>query len=82
MEGHLHLRILGTAAGGGFTQSNCACSQCTRARLEGQRTRPRSQAALAVSVTRKSWYLVNATPDVRFQIESHPELHPGPEVQA
>jgi pyrroloquinoline quinone biosynthesis protein B len=31
-----------------------------------------------VSATGKNWYLVNATPDVRFQIESYIALHPGP----
>src|SRR5262245_66634155 len=35
-------------------------------------------ASLAVSGTGIDWYLVNATPDVRFQIESFPALHPGP----
>ena len=35
-------------------------------------------ASLAVSGTGTDWYLVNATPDVRFQIESFPALHPGP----
>jgi pyrroloquinoline quinone biosynthesis protein B len=33
---------------------------------------------LAASATGKHWYLLNATPDVRFQIESFPQLHPGP----
>ena len=33
---------------------------------------------MSVSATGKHWYLLNATPDVRFQIESFPELYPGP----
>jgi pyrroloquinoline quinone biosynthesis protein B len=33
---------------------------------------------LAVSAAGKHWYLLNATPDVRFQIESFPQLYPGP----
>jgi pyrroloquinoline quinone biosynthesis protein B len=33
---------------------------------------------LAVSAAGNHWYLLNATPDVRFQIESFPKLHPGP----
>jgi pyrroloquinoline quinone biosynthesis protein B len=33
---------------------------------------------LAVSAAGKHWYLLNATPDVRFQIESFRELNPGP----
>jgi pyrroloquinoline quinone biosynthesis protein B len=31
-----------------------------------------------VSANGRNWYLVNATPDVRFQIESFSALHPGP----
>jgi len=33
---------------------------------------------LAVSAAGKRWFLLNATPDVHFQIESFPQLHPGP----
>ena len=33
---------------------------------------------MAASATGKHWYLLNGTPDVRFQIESSPQLHPGP----
>jgi len=33
---------------------------------------------VAVSAAGKHWYLLNATPDIRFQIESFPQLHPGP----
>jgi pyrroloquinoline quinone biosynthesis protein B len=35
-------------------------------------------ACLAVSAAGNHWYLLNATPDVRFQIESFPQLYPGP----
>jgi pyrroloquinoline quinone biosynthesis protein B len=33
---------------------------------------------LAASASGNHWYLLNATPDVRLQIESSPQLHPGP----
>jgi pyrroloquinoline quinone biosynthesis protein B len=33
---------------------------------------------LAVSAAGKQWYLLNATPDIRLQIESFPQLNPGP----
>jgi pyrroloquinoline quinone biosynthesis protein B len=33
---------------------------------------------LAVSAADNHWYLLNATPDIRFQIESFPKLYPGP----
>jgi pyrroloquinoline quinone biosynthesis protein B len=74
----LYVRVLGTAAGGGYPQWNCACRLCRRVRSEATGLRPRLHASLALSVTSKRWYLVNATPDVRFQIESYPALHPGP----
>jgi pyrroloquinoline quinone biosynthesis protein B len=73
----LHLRVVGIAAGGGYPQWNCACNLCRRVR-ENRSASARLHAALAVSGTGENWYLVNATPDVRFQIESFPALHPGP----
>jgi pyrroloquinoline quinone biosynthesis protein B len=36
---------------------------------------------LAVSGSGKHWYLLNATPDIARQIESLPQLHPGPELR-
>lgn len=74
----MYVRVLGTAAGGGYPQWNCACRLCRRVRSEATGLRARLHASLALSVTGNRWYLVNATPDVRFQIEAHPALHPGP----
>ncbi len=34
-----------------------------------------------MSATGKNWHLVNATPDIRFQIESYSALHPGPSLR-
>lgn len=70
------LRVLGTAAGGGIPQWNCACPGCSGARAHlGRRRR---HASLAVRAGEGRWYLVNATPDIGDQIEAHPDLHPGP----
>ncbi len=74
----MHLRVLGSAAGGGYPQWNCTCRLCQRVRSKGPNAHGRSHACLAASATGKHWYLLNATPDVRFQIESFPQLHPGP----
>ncbi len=74
----MFLRLLGAAAGGGYPQWNCACELCRRVREDQPQTQARSQSSLAVSVTRKNWTLVNATPDVHLQIERFPALHPGP----
>ncbi|WP_371526306.1 MBL fold metallo-hydrolase [Streptomyces sp. NBC_01283] len=70
------LQVLGTAAGGGLPQWNCACPGCTGARAHPERRR--RHASLAVRVGEGRWYVVNATPDIGEQIEETPELHPGP----
>ncbi|CAN5721960.1 pyrroloquinoline quinone biosynthesis protein PqqB [soil metagenome] len=38
-------------------------------------------SCLAFSDLGRSWYLINATPDVRFQIERMSQLHPGPGIR-
>ncbi|MFI0734838.1 pyrroloquinoline quinone biosynthesis protein PqqB [Streptomyces sp. NPDC021225] len=70
------LRVLGTAAGGGLPQWNCACPGCSGARAHPGRRR--RHASLAVRAAEGRWYLVNATPDLGDQIEDCPDLHPGP----
>ncbi|MEV5338538.1 pyrroloquinoline quinone biosynthesis protein PqqB [Streptomyces sp. NPDC052676] len=70
------LLVLGTAAGGGIPQWNCACPGCTGARAHPRRRR--RHASLAVRTGEGRWYVVNATPDIGDQIEERPELHPGP----
>ncbi|MCQ8188491.1 pyrroloquinoline quinone biosynthesis protein PqqB [Streptomyces rugosispiralis] len=73
----MRVRVLGTAAGGGVPQWNCACPGCSGARAHpGWRRR---HASLAVQADEGRWYLVNATPDLGDQVEDCPELHPGPE---
>ncbi|MEV4742823.1 pyrroloquinoline quinone biosynthesis protein PqqB [Streptomyces sp. NPDC049555] len=71
----MRLRILGTAAGGGLPQWNCACPGCARARTAGPRAR-RTQECLALSVSPRVWHLVNASPDLRTQILAAPGLTP------
>ncbi|GGN11487.1 coenzyme PQQ synthesis protein B [Lentzea pudingi] len=68
--------LLGTTAGGGFPQWNCACSLCVRARSGSLPSR--SQDCLAISGNGTDWWLVNASPDVRTQIASCASLNPGP----
>jgi pyrroloquinoline quinone biosynthesis protein B len=38
--------------------------------------RPRTQSSVAVSSDYRRWFLLNASPDIRAQIESFPALHP------
>lgn len=69
------LQVLGTAAGGGLPQWNCACPGCAGARAHPERRR--RHASLAVRAGEGRWYVVNATPDIGEQIEGAAELHPG-----
>ena len=68
--------VLGAAAGGGFPQWNSNAPACRRARSGDQATRPRTQASLAASADARHWFLLNASPDLRAQIEATPALQP------
>lgn len=72
----MHALVLGAAAGGGFPQWNSATDACRRARAGDPAARPRTQASLAVSADGRAWFLLNASPDLRQQIEANPCLHP------
>lgn len=65
----MRVRILGSAAGGGFPQWNCRCPTCEAARA-GSRARPRTQSSLAIRGDDGPWFLVNASPDARQQLEA------------
>lgn len=72
----MQVKILGTAAGGGFPQWNCACRNCRYSRSGTFPGRPRTQLQVAVSSDGISWFLLNASPDLRTQIEANSFLHP------
>ncbi|HEY7484137.1 MAG TPA: pyrroloquinoline quinone biosynthesis protein PqqB [Streptosporangiaceae bacterium] len=71
------VRVLGSAAGGGFPQWNCACPQCRAVRDGSRPARARTQSSIAVSPDYRRWFLFNAAPDIQVQIESFPALHPA-----
>jgi pyrroloquinoline quinone biosynthesis protein B len=71
------LRVLGSAAGGGYPQWNCSCPTCRAVRDGTRPARPRTQSSIAVSPDRERWFLLNASPDIRAQFEAFPGLHPG-----
>ncbi len=72
----MRVRLLGTAAGGGFPQWNCNCANCRGVRSGTVRAQPRTQSCVALSVDDRHWLLLNALPDVRMQIETFPPLLP------
>jgi pyrroloquinoline quinone biosynthesis protein B len=75
----LKIRVLGSAAGGGFPQWNCGCFNCREGRRLGGRARPRTQESVAVSADGESWFLINASPEIRAQIEASSDLWPRAE---
>jgi pyrroloquinoline quinone biosynthesis protein B len=80
----MRIQILGSAAGGGFPQWNCGCGNCVAVRRNARKNvrenkfsgKARTQAQLALSADGSSWFLAGACPDLAFQIENSPELHP------
>ena len=75
----MRIRVLGSAAGGGFPQWNCGCPNCQGVRAGSIRATARTQESVAVSANGAGWILMNTSPEIRQQIESFPGLHPrGP----
>ena len=74
--GRLAAIVLGAAAGGGFPQWNCWCAVCRLAWAGDKRVKPRTQASLAVSADGEHWVLLNASPDLRAQIQANQNLQP------
>jgi pyrroloquinoline quinone biosynthesis protein B len=76
----MHIRILGSAAGGRFPQWNCGCGNCTAVRKSLREhkfsSKARTQAQLALSADGFTWFLAGASPDLASQIENCPDLHP------
>ena len=73
----IRIHILGSAAGGGLPQWNCACVNCVAARAG--KIDPQTQSSIAISADSKefqSCWLINASPDLPRQIESATWLHP------
>ena len=68
--------LLGTAAGGGLPQWNCNCANCREARRARGRVTPRTQSSVAISADGRRWFLLNASPDLRVQLQNFPPLHP------
>ena len=68
--------ILGAAAGGGFPQWNCRCAVCAVYWSGDPRAKRRTQSSVAISRDGHSWTLLNASPDIGTQIDSHRQLWP------
>lgn len=72
----MKIRILGSGAGGGFPQWNCNCNNCKRIRSGEMNGKVRTQSSIAVSSDNQNWLLINASPDIRAQLEAFPAIQP------
>lgn len=75
------VHVLGSAAGGGFPQWNCYCAQCCGARDGSLPCLSRTQSSIAISADYRRWFLFNASPDIRSQINAFPALYPQRDVR-
>jgi len=73
----MRIRVLGSAAGGGFPQWNCNCRNCDGVRKRTIRAQPRTQSSIAVSADGEDWTLFNASPDVLAQLRAFAPLQPA-----
>ncbi|MDQ6435380.1 pyrroloquinoline quinone biosynthesis protein PqqB [Mesorhizobium sp. LHD-90] len=76
----MRLKIVGSAAGGGFPQWNCNFRLSRAARAGEPGFLSRTQSSLAASADGSGWVLFNASPDIRQQIAATPELQPAPDA--
>ncbi len=72
----MKIRVLGSAAGGGFPQWNCNCHNCHRFRHQKFPGTSRTQSSIAVSTDDNRWLLFNVSPDIRAQLEAFPAIQP------
>lgn len=77
----MKIRILGSAAGGGFPQWNCNCFNCDGVRRGTIDAVSRTQSSIAVSDDGVDWVLINASPDILVQIRANPDLQPARAVR-
>ena len=73
----MRIHVLGSAAGGGFPQWNCNCSNCNGLRQGKTKATARTQSSIAVSGDGVNWVLFNASPDIRTQLEAFPAMQPA-----
>lgn len=73
----MRVRVLGSAAGGGFPQWNCNCPNCDGVRKGTINAKRRTQSSIAISGDNVNWLLFNASPDILTQFQNFPELQPA-----
>ncbi len=81
MSDQMVLRVLGSAAGGGFPQWNCNCANCAGVRRGEPGLTARTQSSVAWSRDGQDWLLFNASPDILTQLQRNPELQPARQLR-
>ena len=77
----MRVRVLGSAAGGGFPQWNCNCPNCDGYRKGTINATRRTQSSIAVSSNDVDWLLFNTSPDILTQIQEFPEAQPARSIR-
>lgn len=73
----MRVHVLGSGAGGGYPQWNCNCEMCAAVRRGEPGMRRRTQSSISVTLNGRDWLLINASPDIRAQLEACPPLQPA-----
>lgn len=73
----MRLIVLGSAAGGGYPQWNCACEVCRLGWSNDPRVTRRTQSSICVVSDDGKAAIINASPDIREQIGATPALQPA-----
>ncbi|MGA2190709.1 MAG: pyrroloquinoline quinone biosynthesis protein PqqB [Steroidobacteraceae bacterium] len=77
----MKIRVLGSAAGGGFPQWNCNCRNCANVRAGTFNGSARTQSSIAVTGANHASVLVNASPDILVQLQRTPDLQPNRSIR-
>ncbi|MBT7426893.1 MAG: pyrroloquinoline quinone biosynthesis protein PqqB, partial [Betaproteobacteria bacterium] len=77
----MRIRVLGSAAGGGFPQWNCNCPNCDGVRKGTINAKRRTQSSIAVSSNDVDWLLFNTSPDILTQFQQFPESQPARSIR-
>lgn len=77
----MKIKVLGSAAGGGFPQWNCNCPMCAGVRNGSINAQVRTQSSIAVSSDGIDWVLFNASPDILTQIQQSGVLQPARQLR-
>ena len=77
----MRIRVLGSAAGGGFPQWNCNCPNCDGVLKGTINAKRRTQSSIAVSSNDVDWLLFNTSPDILTQFQQFPESQPARSIR-